>query len=113
MFRGILAAAGGVLALLLIVSLISGGSLMYFKFWAPQWRDAQREVFTESQSYVQGKISHITRLRLSYEGAEGDQREALRRTILIEAATVDSEDLPEELQTFITSLSPPEGEDQP
>lgn len=119
MIRGLMAAAGGLLVIWLLLNLIVAGDLLAFQFWAPKYRDAQREVFEQSQSYVQGKITHITRLRLSYETAEGNQREALRRTILTEAATVDSEDLPEELQAFITGLSAaadttttPEGENR-
>lgn len=105
MARGIIALIGTVLAAWLALNLFIGGSLFHFKFWAPQIRDAQREVFEQSQSYVQGKISHLTRLRLSYEAAEGRQREALRRTILTEAATVDSDNLPESLREFVDGLA--------
>ena len=113
MMRGIISAIGGLLALWLILNVAIGGGLMHFRFWAPKYRDAQREVFEQSQSYVQGKVSHLTRLRLSYESAEGTRREALRRTILTEAATVDSDDLPESLQAFITEVeTAPKGENQ-
>ena len=105
MIRVIAAALTGLLAVWLMLNLVIGGGLLHWKFWSVQYRDAQREVFEQSQSFVQGKITHITRLRLSYETAEGAQREALRRTILTEAATVDTDDLPEALQSFITQLS--------
>ena len=105
MFRGIIAGLGGLLTIWLLLNLFIGGGLLHWKFWAVQYRDAQREVFEQSQSYVQGKVSYLTRLQLSYEGAEGRYREALRRTIITEAATVDADDLPESLQTFITEVS--------
>ena len=105
----LLAFIGGIgclLALWLMLNLTIGGGLLHWQFWAVQYRDVQREVFEHSQSYVQGKISHLTRLRMSYEIAdEGDRREALRRMIVTEAATVDNEDLPESLRTFITEVS--------
>lgn len=110
MFRLFASAMGGLLVLWLLLNLTIGGGLLHWKFWSAQYRDAQREVFTESQSYVQGKISHLTRLRLSYEGAEGIQRASLRTMILTEAATVDAEDLPESLQTFIAEISANTGE---
>ena len=103
--RALIGAVGGIVFLWLMLNVFIGGGLMHWKFWSVQYRDAQREVFESSQSYVQGKISYLTRLRLSYEAAEGPQREALRRTIITEAATVDNDDLPESLQTFITAVS--------
>ena len=112
MMRGIVSALGGLLALWLVLNVAIGGGLMHFRFWAPKYRDAQREVFEQSQSWVQGKVSHLTRLRLSYEGAQGAQREALRRTILTEAATVDTDDLPGALQTFIAEIESSEGGNQ-
>ena len=110
-FRAIMPAIGGLLALWLLLNLAIGGSLFHFRFWAPQIRDAQREVFEQSQSYVQGKISHLSRLRLDYEtAAEGPQRAAFRRTILTEAETVDPEHLPESLRLFVASLSTTTGD---
>ena len=86
------------------IFLIAGGSLGIYRFWAPEFRDAQREVFEESQSYVQGKISHLTRLRVAYVAAEGERREALKGQILVEAGTVDTERLPTELRMFVYEL---------
>lgn len=95
---------GGLLAIWLGANLLFGANLLSYRFWAPQARDAQREVFERSQSYVQGKISHLTRLQLAHEGAQGTQREALRREILVEASTVDPEDLPATLRDYLARL---------
>ena len=104
MTRVVTTALGGLFVLWLMLNLFIGGSLLHFRFWAPQIRDAQREVFEQSQSFVQGKISHLTRLQLEYEAADGNRKEALRRMILTEAATVDADDLPESLQSFVAEL---------
>lgn len=112
MFRATTTILGGLLAIWLLLNLTVGGGLLHWRFWASEYRDAQREVFEGSQSYVQGKVTYLSRLRLSYEEAEGSQREALRRTILIEASTVDVTDLPEPLQNFLATLSPATGDPQ-
>lgn len=97
-------ALGALIALWLAANLLFGANLLSYRFWAPQVRDAQREVFERSQSYVQGKVSHLGRLRLAHESADGAQREALRRQILTEASTVHPEDLPADLRAYLEQL---------
>lgn len=82
----------------------TGGDLLTYKFWAPKYANAQREVFENTQSYVEGKTGYINQLRLDYERADGPQKEMLRRTILTEAATVDNGKLPADIQIFLRSL---------
>lgn len=95
---------GGLVAIWLAANLLFGANLLSYRFWAPQVRDAQREVFERSQSYVQGKVSHLTRLQLAHESAQGTQREAFRRQILVEASTVHPDDLPAALRDYIAQL---------
>lgn len=97
-------AALAMLGVYVLGFLATGGNLAIYRFWAPQVRDAQREVFEQSQSYVQGKAAYISRLLLQYEAAEGPQREALRRQVLLEAATVDQEDFSVTLRARIDAL---------
>jgi hypothetical protein len=82
----------------------TGGDLAIYRFWAPKRANAERTVFENTQSYVQGKIEFLNQLRLNYESADGRQKEALRRTILTEAATIDKEKLPPDLQAFVNGL---------
>lgn len=93
-----------VIALFVIMFISAGGDLALFKFWAPKMENAKRQVFEQTQSYVQGKVSYLTKLRLDYEGATGDQKAALRRMILTEASQVDEAKLPVDLQVFVNSL---------
>jgi hypothetical protein len=95
---------GALIALWLAVNLLFGANLLSYRFWAPQVRDAQREVFERSQSHVQGKVSHLGRLRLAHESADGARREALRRQILTEASTLHPDDLPADLRAYLEQL---------
>jgi amino acid transporter len=50
-----------VLVLMIVVYglgfLATGGDLAIYRFWAPKYANAQRQVFVNTQSYVQGKIA--------------------------------------------------------
>ncbi len=103
---GIMITAGVAAALIGALALaFTGGSLSIYRYWAPEFREAQREVFEQSPSYVQGKISHLARLRTAYEASEGNQRTAMREQILVEAATLDPIHLPANLRSFINNLA--------
>lgn len=84
--------------------LATGGDLAIYQFWAPKRANAERKVFENTQSYVQGKTEYISRLRYQYQNADGAQKESLRQLILSEASTVDNDKLPLDLQGFIQNL---------
>lgn len=98
----------GLLAIVVIVYLIgfvaTGGDYFLYRFWAPKQENVRRQVFENTQSYVEGKIGYLTRLRSQYSVADGSQKAALRTLILDEASTVDNSKLPEDLQLFIDKL---------
>lgn len=106
---------GAIVAILVVVFgiaygigfLATGGDLMIYKFFAPKMEEARREVFEQTPSYVQGKNTYIARLRLEYETAEGEQKEALRRLILTEAETIDEENLTPANRSFVYGLRSP------
>src|SRR5579863_8950716 len=84
--------------------LATGGDLAIYRFWAPKMENAQREVFQNTQGYVQGKTEYIGRLRYQDTLAKGDSKAALKVLILSEASTVDNTKLPYDLQAFLSQL---------
>jgi hypothetical protein len=85
--------------------LATGGDLAIYRFWAPKQANAQRVVFENTQSYVQGKQEYISRLRYQYQAAEpGAGKDALRTLILSEAANVDNSKLSPDVQAFLRSI---------
>jgi hypothetical protein len=85
--------------------LATGGDLAIYRFWAPKQAAAQREVFKQSQSHVEGQISYLSRLERDYKTAETSaQREALRGLIIEESRKVDFNLLPTDLQLFVNSI---------
>jgi hypothetical protein len=100
-----------ILALLILVVVVyglgflaTGGDLAIYRFWAPKQENARRVVFENTQSFVQGKIEHLSDLQLAYGQAEGNQKAALRTDILREARQIDNDKLPVDLRAFISGL---------
>ena len=99
----------GVILLVLVIFyvigfLATGGDYAIYRFWAPKQANAERVVFENTQSYVQGKTEYISRLRYEYQAADEGHKNALRTLILSEASTVDNSKLPPDLQGFIAQL---------
>lgn len=96
------------LAVIAIVGIDFAGNaygLWSYTFWAPKQANAERKVFVNTNSYVQGKIDYLSRLRLAYKSSDSPtQKAALKETILTEAANVDNDKLPPDLQAFINDL---------
>jgi len=103
--RQFFAIVGAVVVALAIVVGLVYGYLYLYKDVAPKFEDARRDVFVNTQSYVEGKISLLTKIRLEYQQTkEQDEKNALRQYMLSEAASVDNSKLPADLQTFLRDL---------
>lgn len=67
-------------------------------------QDAQREVFENTQSYVEGKRQEALKYRLEYMKADSSDREAIRMVVVQGFANFDEEKLPIELRNFIHDM---------
>ena len=99
----------GLLATVVVLAVLgfvaTGGDLATYKFWAPKRANAEREVFQNTQGFVQGKQEYLSRLEYNYQTAQTpDEKAGLKTLILSEASTVDNTKLTPELQNFISSL---------
>ena len=99
---------GGIVMLVIIYGigfLATGGDLFIYKFWAPKRANAERQVFVNTNSYIQGKTDYLSRLRLEYSTSkDSDEKAALKNLIITEASNVDNSKLPPDLAGFIASL---------
>ena len=96
---------------LLIVVLLTGVSfglryagLMQFELFAPQLEDAKREVFENSQGYIEGKRQEAVKYRLEYMRADSTSKQAIKMTIVQSFANFDESKLSPELQAFIHKM---------
>lgn len=97
---------GGIVAFLIVIYalgfLATGGDLAIYSFWAPKQANAENRVFHETQAYVDGKTTYISRLCMEVQKADGPQKLALNSEIVTEASTVDNSKLPNEVQFCIS-----------
>jgi hypothetical protein len=97
-----------VLAVAVALVCVVVGTFGYIKFYseaAPRYQAAQRQVFRQSQSYVDGKIQMLNKVRGEYETTTDESsRAALRQVIIREASTVDMNLLPLDLQVFVQNI---------
>lgn len=95
----------GVLGVLVVVIGLSFYGLEMKRFFAPRHAEIDRQVFEQTPSFVHGKAQYLSRLRLKYEMADTESaRASLRVLIKSEAAAVNNDLLPLELQNFLISL---------
>lgn len=86
------------------------GALIYFgpeihQHFGKRYADADREIHQKSKSFVQGAIEHVQRLKLDYDSADNEQhRKAIRELVLVQAATIDLNQFPPHLQSWIEQL---------
>jgi hypothetical protein len=97
----------GIGVLILFILLIVGGvfgNIELYRHAAPRMQNAQHQVFKQTQSYIDGKVEILNKARMEYVSANEEGRAALRQIILDEAASVDENRLPPDLQSFINKL---------
>lgn len=75
------------------------------KFWGVRKENAKREVFEQTQSYVEGKRQELTKYRLEYQRTKDPvEKEAIRQTVVTSFANLDYTKLPPDLQSFLNDL---------
>ena len=100
------------LTILIVIILASAGlfSLQYlgllnYKFFEPKYENARRQVFENTQSYVEGKRQEILKYKLEYSRAKTkEEKEAIRYTILQTTANLDLNLLSPDLRYFVLDL---------
>lgn len=90
-----------VVASFVIGFIATGGDLLTYSYWAPKQANAERKVFENSQSFVEGKIQNIGQLCFAEANATGNQKAALDSEIRNEAATIHETKLPVDEQACV------------
>ena len=92
-------------SLLIISALIFGISLFglgYYKFFAPKYEDAKRDVFENTKSYLHGVQQDLGKYYFEYQNADEEGKAAIKAVIRIRFAEVDESKLQSvKLQSFL------------
>ena len=99
--KDVLKFAGWVIGIIFLITLLNLG---YYKFFAPMFENARREVFEKTHSYNQAKLQDLAKYKLEYERADSNDQEALASVIRHRFADYDGKKLPVELNQFLTSI---------
>ena len=85
-----------IVAILGLMWIFQGQDFFMYKFWAPKYENVRREVFENTQSYVEGKRQDLVKYRLEYLRAKTDEdRSAIKFTIVQEFANFDDSKITE------------------
>ena len=104
MIQAIFAAVGAVIVLCGLVFSLNMFGLANYKFFAPQYRAAENQVFKESEQYNDGMVRDLENLQMEYMKANADQKAALKDIILHRFAVYDENRLPGNLRSFYNDL---------
>ena len=104
MIQAIFAAVGAVIVLCGLVFSLNMFGLANYKFFAPQYRAAENQVFKESEQYNDGMIRDLENLQMQYVQAD-DAHKALLKDIIIHRFSVyDQNRLPPNLWAFYQNV---------
>jgi hypothetical protein len=95
----------GIVVAVLLIWGVGRLSVTMYRDIAPKRAEAEREVYVNTPSYINGKNEILMKYMSEYNKAKTDQeRNALKETILNEASTVDINKLNPTIRSFIQSL---------
>ena len=97
---------GTIIAIFAFIFLCNEFQIFGIKFWGVRTENAKREVFENSQSYVQGKRQELTKLHHEWIDADAESKRTIEATIRMSFADFDAtklDDLPE-LKLFLENI---------
>jgi hypothetical protein len=97
-----------ILLLLVVVSgvawIVQGNDFFMYKYFAPKYEDARRQVFEGSKAYKEGMNQELQNMMFEYVRAGTEHKAALRTIILHRAADFDVSKMSSDLRGFIEKL---------
>lgn len=104
--RSTLIIIGGLVGLFLLIFLANEFSIFGVKFWGVRKENARREVFEQTQSYVEGKRQELIKLHHEWVEASSDSKKTIEFTIRMNFANFNEDyvkDFPE-LYQFLKQI---------
>jgi hypothetical protein len=103
--RTTLIVIGSIIGLFLLIFLANEFSIFGTKFWGVRQQNARREVFEQTQSYVEGKRQELIKLHHEWNKASADDKIAIEATIRMNFANFDESKIEQpELYSFLKTI---------
>lgn len=83
-----------IIAAVAVIGLTWGGNILglwSYSFFAPKYENVKREVFENTQSYVEGKRQALTKYYNEYRNSDSTDKIALRQIVLQDFANFNLE----------------------
>ena len=96
--RTVLLVIAGIISMFALVFLANEFEIFGVKFWSVRKANAQREVFEQTQSYIEGKRQELVKLHYEWLKAPKEDKAAIEATIRMSFANFDDSklvDMPE------------------
>lgn len=94
-----------IVAIFALAWIVQGNNFFMYKYFAPKYEDARREVFENTQSYVEGKKQDLIKYRLEYmKSKDPVEKSAIKMTIVQAFANFDENKLDGELKDFLHKM---------
>lgn len=95
---------GGILGILALTWVVQGNEFFLLTVFGAKMENARYNAFKNSQSYRDGTVKELQKLRIDYINAAPDHRNAIGGIILGMLGDGDEATLPSDLQSFIAGL---------
>jgi hypothetical protein len=85
--------------------LMQGGDFFLYKFFSPKYENVKREVFENTQSYVEGARQELSTYKLDYARAKtAEEKTAIKFTVVHRFANIDENKLDPGLRDFLREM---------
>lgn len=103
--RTVFITIASIIGLFLLIFLANEFSIFGTRFWGVRKENARREVFEQTQSYVEGKRQELIKLHHEWNNASGDDKLTIESTIRLSFANFDESKIEQpELYSFLTKI---------
>ena len=85
-FQAIAIFLGVLFAIFALMFIIQGQDFFMYKFWAPKYENARRQVFENTKSYTQGMVQELQGMQIQYINADTNHQAAIAQMIIHDTA---------------------------
>ena len=102
--KQVLSVVGGVVGVGALVWGLAYHDLIFTSFFAPKYENVRRNTFEQSKSFRTGAVQELQNMQFEYIKASPEHKKALADIIRHRALLLPADDMPSDLQSFISNL---------
>ena len=103
--KSIFLVLAGIALLFVTIFALQYAGLVNYKFFAPKYQNAQREVFENTQSFTEGKRQDLIKYYHEWINSDNDGKSALKELVVEDFANYDIEKLTPSEQNMYNKIT--------